>query len=109
MSKVFVTDWLPEEQAKRFMLNPRIVVLSFEKRLVTPMIKRYKMYADYLPPGAALSLVPDEEGTLVKWTDVKPLLEEIRRFHCAHLQGCSSYVGRDCDCPFGLASAALGE
>lgn len=32
VSKIFITDWIPEEQAKKFMLNPRIVFLSFDKR-----------------------------------------------------------------------------
>lgn len=32
VSRVCETSWISEDHAKRFMLNPRVVILSFETR-----------------------------------------------------------------------------
>jgi hypothetical protein len=32
VSRVRETSWISEDHAKRFMLNPRVVILSFETR-----------------------------------------------------------------------------
>jgi len=54
-------------------LDPLVKELTIQKNTDAVMITRYKMHTNYLPPGASLSLMPDENGTLVKWDDVSLL------------------------------------
>ena len=60
-------------------LNPLIKEITIQKKADLPIPTRYKIYTDYLPSGATLRVVPDENGTLVKWEDVKHFFQKIEK------------------------------